>query len=351
MKKATLYKSIADQKVKCTACSHYCVISPPNTGICSIRQNIGGDLYLLVHSKGYTNTDQIEKKPLYHFLPGSRIFSIGTVGCNFGCLFCQNYFESQSPKKLRQKLLKEGKLKDLEKYIKTYGKNWPPEKVVSYCLENDIPSIAYTYNEPSVFFEYSYDTAKLAHEKGLKNVYVSNGYASPEAIDEIAPYLDAINVDLKSFDTDFYKDFCFAKLEPVLKNIKYYYKKGIWLEITTLIIPGENDSDSNLKSIAEYIASISKDIPWHISRFSPAYKMMDKDQTPIETLKKAYHIGKEAELKFVYAGNILDEKMHTTFCPKCNKALIERNWNYAKIKNIEKGKCLNCNHEIPGIWK
>lgn len=337
MHKCILYKKKEDKKVECKACNWYCNIPDGLTGICGIRQNKGGDLYLLVYGKAVAvHVDNIEKKPLFHFMPGTRIFSFGTVGCNFHCLFCQNYDISQI------------KLKNEEEAI---GEDLMPKDAVKYCLENDIPSIAYTYNEPAIFFEYAYDTAMLAHKHGIKNVFVSNGYESKEALEKIHPYLDAINIDLKGFNEEFYKDVCSAKLRPVLDNIKRTHKMGIWLEVTTLIIPGKNDSDEELRQIAEYVASVSKDIPWHVTAFYPAYKMMDTPPTPAETLERAYKIGKKAGLKYVYTGNIPGLEAESTHCPECNKIVIKRfGLDCEKCDVNNKGECKNCGHKLPGVW-
>ena len=351
MQEASLYKKLKSNTVKCTTCSHYCKIIESGTGICAIRQNLKGKLYLLTYGKAFSNIDPIEKKPLFHFLPGSEIFSFGTVGCNFGCLFCQNYYESQISKEIKLKLQQENKLSDLQDEIESFGDDLSPKDIVDYCVKNKIPSIAYTYNEPAIFFEYTYDTAKLAHKKGIKNIYVSNGYESKEAIDKIHPYLDAINIDLKSFSKKFYKNICFARLEPILENIKYYYKIGTWLELTTLIIPGKNDSKEELTQIAKFISSVSNDIPWHVTKFSPCYKMMDVPETPETKLKEAYEIGKKAGLKFVYAGNIFNEKLQSTYCPSCNELLIDRDWTHTRILNLRNGKCAKCGTKIAGIWK
>lgn len=290
MKKALLFEKLADNFTQCTACNHYCKIAPNRTGICGVRKNIKGTLYLLVYGKAVAlNVDPIEKKPLYHFMPGTKILSFGTVGCNFKCDFCQNWDISQVSKSPTNQI---------------FGQDLPPKKIVEFAIENKIPSIAYTYNEPAVFFEYALDTAKLAKKANLKNVYVSNGYESPEARHKIAPYLDAINIDLKSYDEFFYKKYCGAKLEPVLENIIQFHKLAIHIEITTLIISGINDSRKNLMSIAKFIASVDKKIPWHISRFFPAYKMLDVKITPEFTLVNAQKIGKIAGLEYVYIGNV-----------------------------------------------
>ena len=351
MKQATLYKKITPKTVQCLACRHYCTIAESKVGICGVRQNIDGELFLLVYGNAASvNLDPIEKKPLFHFLPGSQIFSLGTIGCNFGCKFCQNWDISQAGKELKIKLTKANKLANLDAEIGKNGYRLMPSEIVDYCVKNNIPSIAYTYNEPSIFFEYTYDTARLAKKAGLKNVYVSNGYASTEAVDEMTGLLDAINIDLKGFTEEFYSNVCQAKLKPVLESIKYYHDKKIWIELTTLIIPGKNDSDTELKNIAEFIAGISVDIPWHISKFHPMYKMQDSKSTPDDTINRAYDIGKKAGLNYVYAGNIYGKKLQSTYCVKCNNVLVERDWGTVQIRGLKNGKCVKCNTEVPGIF-
>lgn len=274
----------------CLACSHYCKIAEDKRGICGVRQNVKGDLFLLVYGLAAAmHVDPIEKKPLYHFLPGTDILSFGTVGCNLHCDFCQNWDMSQVSKPPHDQI---------------FGNKQSPERIVSLAIKLKCPSIAYTYNEPGIFFEYAYDTMKLAHRKGLKNVYVSNGYISREAKTKLKDLLDAANIDLKSFDDRFYSKICGAKLKPVMETIESFYKMGVHIELTTLIIPGQNDSSEELQKIAKYIVSIDKKIPWHISRFFPSYKMKNITVTPIETLKIAAKIGKEAGLKYIYIGNI-----------------------------------------------
>ncbi len=344
MKEAILYKKIKKDLIQCLACNHYCLIKEGKVGICGIRLNKENKLYLLTYGKpAAINIDPMEKKPLFHFLPGSQIFSFGTIGCNFSCGFCQNWDISQISKISNSQFL------DLEKI----GENWPPEKIIDYVLKEKIPAIAYTYSEPTVFFEYAYDTAKLAKQKGIKNVFVSNGYLSKEAIAHIKSYLDAINVDLKAFSEEFYNKICKARLKPVLESIKRIYDAGIWLEITTLIVPNENDSEEELSKIAEFIASIDKNIPWHISRFFPQYKMGDKEITSFEKLKKAYQIGKDVGLNYVYIGNVIEENFESTFCPKCKTLLIKRAGYEIENKNLDfkKGRCKICNQTIKGIWQ
>jgi pyruvate formate lyase activating enzyme len=340
MREASLYKTLSNNLVQCQLCNHFCKIHPEKTGLCGVRQNVEGTLYTLVYNNPIAlHIDPIEKKPFYHFLPNTKALSLGTIGCNFRCTFCQNAQTSQL-KGYNQALDLLEKLDEIT-----------PEKVVDFCLRNDIPTIAYTYNEPTVFFEYTYDIAKLAHKKGIKNVYVSNGYMTKNMIDKIAPYLDGINIDLKAFTEEFYNKLCGAKLEPVKGNIKYFIKKGIWTEVTTLVIPGENDSYKELEDIASFLANISTDIPWHISRFHPAYKMLNKEPTSKNKLQEAYAIGKEAKLKYVYLGNVVSQKEKiNTYCPKCNELLIDRSGYTGKIKNLNDRQCANCQNQIPGVW-
>jgi pyruvate formate lyase activating enzyme len=337
MKKALLFQKLKNQTIRCTACANYCNILEGGTGICGVRNNVDDELFCLDYGKtSGCGIDPIEKKPLFHFYPGAKIFSFGTMGCNFGCLFCQNSWISQQ---------KKGDFSS-----GTGLRKLAPEQIIKLCLQNQIKMIAYTYNEPSVFFEYTYDTAKLARENGIKNVYVTNGYQSNEARNLVMPYLDAVNVDLKSSRDDFYRKICKASkgVKPVLESIQDYFQNGIWVEVTTLVIPGENDFEEELRQIAEFIASVSKSIPWHISRFHPAYKMMNKNPTPSETLAKAYEIGKNAGLEYVYVGNVNDEKHQSTFCPKCDKLLIERNWGEVRVLHLLVDKCDSCGEKIAG---
>ncbi|OGJ12378.1 AmmeMemoRadiSam system radical SAM enzyme [Candidatus Pacearchaeota archaeon RBG_19FT_COMBO_34_9] len=285
MKECDLYKKEKD-RIRCFACSHKCFISKGKTGICGVRKNIGNKLYLLVYGKvASMNIDPIEKKPLYHFLPGTFSFSIGTVGCNFRCGFCQNFEISQ---------IKERQI---------FGKDISPEEIVQKAIKSKCKSISYTYTEPAIFIEFVKDIAKLAKKKKLKNILVTNGFFTKESFDYITDYVDAMNIDLKSFSDEFYRKICGGRLEPVLETIKRAHKKGIHLEITTLVIPGENDSEKEFEQIAKFISSVDKNIPWHISRFFPIYKMQNRDVTPLLTLKIAEKIGKKY-LKYVHVGNI-----------------------------------------------
>lgn len=337
-----LFKKIDEKTIECLACNHYCKIVDGETGICGVRKNESGKLKLLTENLLFSYAvDPIEKKPLYHFLPGTSIFSFGSPGCNFRCEFCQNWELSQSTKVS----------KDVKVPFNINPEKITPEEIVEFCIKKKIPSIAYTYNEPSISFEFNYKVALLAKENGLKNVYVTNGYYSKEQLKKWVGILDAANIDLKSFSEKFYQKICGAKLAPVLKNIEETFKLGIWVEITTLVIPKENDSDEELSRIARFIASISKDIPWHISAFHPDYKMLNKKETPLETMIKAYKIGKSEGLNYVYLGNVGVDGLSDTSCPKCGKVLIKRWWNSVKKIYSKDGKCSKCRETLAGVWR
>ena len=318
-----------------------------------MRVNKNGKLFLVVYGKASAvHIDPIEKKPLYHFLPGQEAFSIGTVGCNFGCEFCQNWNLSQASRILRRKLSLSKKKDQLGLKVSKYGYELDPPEVVDICVKKQIPIIAYTYNEPVIFFEYLYECAVMASQVGIRNIFVSNGYESKEALDQIGPYLHGINVDLKAFRDKFYRKTCKARLQPVLDTILELNNRGIWLEITTLLIPGENDSEEELTGIARFIALINKDIPWHISRFHPDYKMTNKPVTPIQSLLKAYEIGKSEGLSFVYVGNCPSLLKEDTHCPNCDHLLIRRKgYQIEMMPSFQNGNCLNCQTKIAGVWK
>ena len=322
------YKAYKENTLICTLCQHYCKIKEGKTGICGVNKNIGEKIECLVY--GYPsalNIDPIEKKPLYHFLPGSKILSLGTVGCNFHCNFCQNWSLSQERKI------------DKSRYIS-------PEQMVNLALENGCPSIAYTYNEPTIFYPYARDIALEGQKKGLKNVYVSNGYESTEMIEDMEGIIDGINIDLKSFDSSYYKSLG-GSLEKVLENIRHFSKKDIWMEITTLIVPTKNDSDEELHKIASFIAELSLDIPWHISAFHPDYKELELPRTSVETLKRAYEIGKSYGLRYVYIGNA---NINTpTLCPSCGEVLIERDHFSNTLNHLKGDKCV-CGEKIAGVF-
>ncbi len=337
--KAWLSKKLPSGKVLCEACAHACKLDESEYGICGVRKVENGELKLLVYGKAAAmNVDPVEKKPMFHFLPGTLAFSFGTVGCNLSCSFCQNFEISQYPQEHEHKI---------------FGHDLPPKKAVELALQYGCKSIAYTYNEPIVWFEYSYDTAKLAKDAGLKNIYVTSGYETDKALDQLAGVIDGMNIDLKAFSDRFYKELCGARLKPVLHAIEQAYKKDIWIEITTLFIPGQNDSEEEMRQIANFIASLDTAIPWHVSGFYPTYKMTDTNPTPPQTLLKAYQIGKEEGLKFVYVGNFNAPQFETTYCPACGYGVIERSGYIGnEVKNhLIEGKCPKCGTFIPGVWK
>ncbi len=333
---AYLYEILNDKKVKCNLCNHRCVIKDGRRGICGVRENREGTLETLVYGRIIArHIDPIEKKPLYHLMPGSLSYSIATVGCNFRCLFCQNADIAQMPSDRKGMIA---------------GDAFSPQDVVAAALKGDCKSIAYTYTEPTVYFEFAFDTAKLAHEKGIQNVFVTNGYMTAEALHMINPYLDAANVDLKAFTEDFYKTYCGAKLEHVKESLKLMKSLGIFIEVTTLLIPGLNDDKDELEKLAEFLAdSLGTETPWHISRFHPTYKLTDRPPTPVETLVMAREIGIKAGLKYVYTGNVPGESGEKTFCYQCGSTLIDR-WGFYIRKNlIDNNRCPHCGAEIDGV--
>lgn len=336
IKKAILWEKAGDSGVKCGLCAHRCLIDDGDFGFCGMRKNEAGELY--THAYGNviaSRVDPIEKKPLYHFLPGTYAYSVATIGCNFRCSFCQNWNISQVS----------ARNEDME------GCEMKPEEIVTEAVKRGCRSISYTYTEPTVFFEYALDIARIAAERGISNSFVTNGYMTGEAIEEISPYLDAANVDLKFFNDDSYGRICGARLDPVLRSIENLKNAGVWVEVTTLIVPGENDSEEELRGIAGFLAGVGKDIPWHISRFHPDYKYTSSRSTPVDSIKKASEIGREEGLKYVYMGNVPDAG--GTQCPSCGKILIERSGFSAAMdeKAFMGGKCLFCGEVIEGVWQ
>jgi len=332
-KEAMLYEKLEGGKAHCFLCSHHCRIPEGKFGFCGVRKNEEGILFSYVYGEVIaSHVDPIEKKPLYHFLPGSSAYSIATVGCNFRCGFCQNW-------QISQESARDGAQE---------GYELKPEEVVREAKKYRCQSISYTYTEPTIFFEYAYDTAKLAKKEGIANTFVTNGFMTRQALDTIKPYLDAANVDLKSFRDDFYKEKCKARLQPVLDSIKYMKESGVWVEVTTLVVPGENDSAEELEDIAEFIAKIDKGIPWHISRFHPDYQFTDHPATPVETLKAAKEIGKKCGLRYIYLGNVLEGV--DTVCPGCEKPLIKRSYFAPEKTYMKGGGCPYCGVKIEGVW-
>lgn len=331
MKEAMLYEKIDDNTVHCFLCSHHCRINNGKYGFCKVRQNIDGTLFTNSYGKLVAQQiDPIEKKPLYHFYPGSSSFSIATKGCNFTCGFCQNWQISQSARP------------------GVFEKEFSADYVVQKAINLGCKSISCTYTEPTIYFEYAYDICKIAKSKGLSTVFVTNGYMTEQALNTIKPYLDACNIDLKSFSNQFYKKVCSADLTAVLQTIRNVVEAGIWVEITTLIIPGENDSDEELKNIADFLAALNRDIPWHISRFFPQYEFNHKEATNIEIIRRAEQIGHQSGLRYVYPGNIPGQT--DTYCYNCKTVLVRRDGYVVKNVNVKDGKCPECKINVSGRW-
>lgn len=336
VKQAMFQEKREGSKVLCFLCSHRCLISEGKRGICAVRENRNGILYSLVYDKVIAqNIDPIEKKPLFHFLSGTLSYSIAAPGCNFRCLHCQNADISQLPRNRGGSIL---------------GSDISPDSIVNSALAGRCSSISYTYTEPTIYFELAYDTARIAAEKGLKNVFVSNGYTTPEALETMSPVLHAANIDLKGFTDEFYRKVCGAKLQPVLDAIKLYKKLGIWIEITTLVIPGHNDSESELRQIAEFIRSVGEEIPWHVSRFHPTYKLLDQPVTPVSTLHKARQIGLDTGLRYVYQGNVPGNG-EDTMCWSCKKKIVKRIGFSIRENRVKGGTCGYCGSAIDGLWE
>ncbi len=334
LKEALLYHKLEDQKVSCYLCNHRCLIAEGKRGVCLVRENRKGTLF--THSYGKIvarNIDPIEKKPLYHFLPGSVSYSVAAIGCNFRCGFCQNWQISQ--------------VREAEK-IGVQPHEVSPNEVVEAAVLSRSQSISYTYTEPTIFFEYAYDIARPAKAKGLYNVFVTNGYMTEEMLDKMAPCLDAANVDLKSFNKDYYREMCKGNLDPVLRSIGKMKEMGIWVEVTTLIVPGQNDSAEEMQGIAGFLAELDSAIPWHISRFHPQFEMEHVQSTPMETLIRAYEIGKKAGLRYVYLGNVSGRWNHTV-CHQCHQTLIERHGFSVGNYKIKAGKCSFCGAAVAGV--
>lgn len=334
MLEARLYSKAEKGFVNCRLCSFRCHIKDGHRGICGVRENKGGTLY--THTWGRLiaeNIDPIEKKPLFHFQPSSRSFSIATAGCNFRCLHCQNADISQLPRETGQVL----------------GEEASPEEIVNEAYETGCTSISYTYTEPTIFFEYAYDIGLLAKAKGLKNVFVTNGYMTEDCLDSLEGVLDAANVDIKAFTESFYKKVCGATLAPVLESVERMRAMGIWVEVTTLVIPGMNDSEEELRALAKWLYKTDRTMPWHLSAFHPAYKMADIERTPVETLERAREIGFEEGLRYVYTGNIPGNKGESTYCWSCGAILIERRGFLVKMNKVVDSKCPSCGSHIDGV--
>ena len=334
---AMLYEPGEGGEVQCKLCGHECVIAPGKTGICRVRENVGGKLVSLNYDALVAvHVDPIEKKPLFHFLPGTHSLSIAAAGCNFQCGFCQNWQISQAPRT--------GRI--------VGGQAIPPAEIVDTAERNNCASISYTYTEPTIFFELAYDSAVIAHARGIRNCFVSNGYMTPLAVRTIAPYLDAINVDLKAFRDQTYRKVMKARLEPVLTCLRELVAAGVWVEVTTLVVPDMNDSDEELGDIAGFIAGeLGVDVPWHVSRFHGDYRMGDALSTPAATLTRAMEIGRGAGLNYVYAGNMPTDEHENTRCPTCQATLIRRTGFRVQASLLVNGACVDCDRQIAGVWR
>ncbi|MGB9698452.1 MAG: AmmeMemoRadiSam system radical SAM enzyme [Thermodesulfobacteriota bacterium] len=334
MKEALLYEKLPEGRVRCHLCHHRCLINEGQRGVCRVRENREGTLYTLVYGQLISrNVDPIEKKPMFHFAPGTRSFSIATVGCNFRCDFCQNYEISQMPKDQKRIM----------------GEEVAPEEIVALAKRRGCQTISYTYTEPTIFFEYALEIAQLATKEGLKNIFVTNGYMTSETLKTIHPHLHGANVDLKSFREEFYQQRCGAKLAGVLESLRVMKNLGIWVEITTLLIPGLNDDQDELRDIAKFIFSLGQETPWHISRFHPMYRLLDRPPTPVRSLERAREIGMEIGLRYVYTGNVPGDVGEDTFCYQCGSLLIDR-FGFQILKyQIKENKCYKCGAKIDGV--
>lgn len=335
-REALHYEQIGDGRVVCGLCRHRCRIARGQRGRCGVRENQAGRLISLVYGRLVAQTaDPIEKKPLFHVLPGSRTWSIATVGCNFRCLHCQNHQISQYPHTHHGAIA---------------GERRSAAEVVEDAVRHGCASISATYVEPTIFFEFTLDYARMARHRGLRNIVVSNGFMTEAAARQIAPVLDAINIDLKAFSDDFYQQICGARLSPVLENIRLLHGLGVWVEVTTLIIPGLNDSEEELRAIARFLVSVSVDLPWHVSAFRPAYRLTDRPPTPAATVDRARAIGRAEGLRYVYGGNVASSGGGDTLCPGCGGLLIERHGFRSRIQGLERGRCASCGQVIAGVW-
>jgi len=336
MRKAMFQQAEEGERVRCGLCRFRCSIGEGRRGLCGVRENREGVLYSLVYGKAVAeNVDPIEKKPLFHFQPGSLSYSVSTVGCNFRCLHCQNHQISQWPHEQKS----------------IAGSDVPPEQLVQRALDAGCRSIAYTYTEPTIYFEYAFETAKLARQAGLGNVFVSNGYITPEALETIAPYLDAANIDLKGFNDDTYRKLTGAALQGVLDCLRDYRRHGIWTEVTTLLIPGRNDDPQELRKLTRFIADeLGPETPWHVTGFYPTYKLQDAPPTSLASLQAARKIGQQAGLQFVYTGNRGDADSESTRCPACHKIVIERSGFRLVTNHLQQGECPWCSAAISGLF-
>jgi len=335
MSEAILYERLTDQRVRCHACSHCCIIAEGESGVCCVRRNVDGKLVSLVYERPVAQeVDPIEKKPLFHFYPGTRAYSVATVGCNFSCLNCQNSYISQYPREHEGRIL---------------GERVSSVQLVAAAKDSGSHTIAYTYTEPTIAIEYVLETMRLAKEEGLANVWVSNGYFTAETAELIVPYLDAANIDLKGISDRVYHDVVGGNVRPVLDTIERLHDAGVWVEVTTLVIPEVNDAHDELHWTAEAVVGISPRIPWHVSRFFPAHRMVDRPPTPVARLQEACRIGRDAGLRYVYLGNVPGEG-ETTLCPQCGAQVLLRSGYLIRENRLNEGACPECGEPIDGIW-
>jgi len=336
MHQAALWKPLGNGRVQCRLCAHVCRIDPGSRGTCGVRENRDGTLFTLVYDTvAAANLDPVEKKPLYHFLPGSQTFSFGTMGCNLSCSFCQNASLSQPPRQ----------------GLPIRGHPATPQGLVQAALQSGAASISYTYSEPTIFFELMRDTATLANQAGLKNIMVSNGFQTPRCLDALSGLIDAANIDLKAFSEEFYATVCGARLAPVKKNLAHIRRLGWWLEVTTLLIPGLNDDPGELRQMAAFISSeLGPDTPWHLSRFHPDFKMLDRGPTPPQTLDAARDMGRAAGLRHVYVGNLGPAEHNDTLCPACGEVVASRTGFVSGPVRLHGGRCPACGGLVAGVW-
>lgn len=333
---AQLYHRLEGGALRCELCRHHCHIEPGKRGLCAVRENRDGTLHTLVYGQVVAaNIDPIEKKPLFHFLPGSLAYSIATVGCNFRCRFCQNADIAQMPADHDGRIL---------------GRPTAPAQVVEAALASGSQSIAYTYTEPTVFWEFAHDTAELAHARGLRNIFVSNGYMSEAALEWMGPLMDAANIDLKAFREKSYLSYCGAKLSQVCESLKLIRRRGVLLEVTTLVVPGFNDDEAELRDLAAFlVGELGPETPWHVSRFHPAYRMLDRGPTPAASVRRAREIGLAAGLRYVYIGNLSDTAGEQTCCHSCGALLIDRHGFEVAANHVRQGRCPRCQTEVHGV--
>lgn len=330
------WHTLPDGRVQCDVCPRECKLADGQRGFCFVRAAAKGEIVLTTYgrSSGFC-IDPIEKKPLNHFLPGTPILSFGTAGCNLGCRFCQNWDISKS------------------RELHTLTDQARPDTIARAAEELGCRSVAFTYNDPVIFHEYAIDVAKACHERGIKTVAVTAGYQSPAAREEFYQYMDAANVDLKGFTEEFYLRVCIAKLNPVLETLKYLkHETDVWLELTTLLIPGKNDGNEELKRMTEWVVrELGPDVPMHFTAFHPDFKMLDVPATPEETLRRAREIAMQQGVRYAYVGNVHDSDGDTTFCHACNEPLIVRDWYNLLKWNLRDGKCPNCNTPVAGVFE